>query len=109
MLDRCELGVERAPSRSECFLVVLEGAGEGGAGGVEKLRDLRKRHADTAVERDGRAALEVGLAVDAVVGPRARGCDEAERLPVAQRLGRNPEGLRGLADRVLATICHDCD
>ena len=60
--------------------MVPEGAGEGGPGGVEKLRDLRKRHADSAVEGDGRAALEVLLAVNAVVGPRARGCDEAERL-----------------------------
>ena len=63
------MGVERAPSRSECFLVVLEGAGEGGSGGVEKLRDLRKRHADSTVEGDGRAALEVRIAVNAVVGP----------------------------------------
>ncbi|MCG7278464.1 hypothetical protein MHJ95_05610 [Corynebacterium imitans] len=69
MLDRCELGVERAPSRSECFLVVFEGAGESGSGGVEKLRDLRKRHADSTVEGDGRAALEVRIAVNAVVGP----------------------------------------
>ena len=85
------------------------GAGEGGSGGVEKLRDLRKRHADSAVEGDGRAALEVRLPVNAVVGPRARGCDEADRLPVAQRLGGNAEDFCGLADCVLDTICHGCD
>ncbi|SNV65021.1 Uncharacterised protein [Corynebacterium imitans] len=49
--------------------MVLEGAGESGSGGVEKLRDLRKRHADSTVEGDGRAALEVRIAVNAVVGP----------------------------------------
>lgn len=108
-LDRCELRVQRALLRGQSFLVVLERAGEGGTGGVDKRGDLRKRHANAAVERNRRAPLKVRFCVDAVIRSGAGWLKKPQRLPVAQRLRGHAECLGRLADRVLVTICHDAD